>query len=326
MVELEEMLRELTPQQREAIKGLISLVNGKTVQTAKYENPADGIDGWLNKLKVDGYSARTLRTYGYAVRQYLAIDPKPTTQNIRGYLAKRLDEGMSGAAVRNMQKSLKSLFTYLYEEGLWGENPLDKMKLFKEEKREREMPSDEQIASLLYGDWKLHSKVGTLRMKTLLAIIADTGLRVTEAASILRRNVRLTAPPMQITVKGKGKKERIVPINPFCAVHILKLMETPSDSPYLFPGKRGYWDISSIEENLRRVCEKLNIKPVTPHQIRHWWATRALQAGMKLEVASRILGHSSVGITGDIYRHITSTEMAEEHRQFSPLSRAGEGK
>ncbi|MBA7596775.1 Tyrosine recombinase XerD [subsurface metagenome] len=319
-MELEEMLRALNPQQREALEGLLKLVNGKAPQTAKYENPVDGIEGWLNKLKVSGYSARTIRTYEYACRQYLAIDPRPTHQTIQNYLAKRLDDGMSGASVRSMQKSLKSLFTYLYEEGLWGENPLEKMKMFKEEKREREMPTDDQIAALLYGDWKLHSKIGTLRMKTLLAILADTGTRLTEAASILRKNIKLTAP-MQIKVFGKGRKERILPINPYCAVLISKLMEKTPDSDYLFAGREKYWDISSIEENLRRVCTKLKIKPVTPHQIRHWWATRAMQAGMKIEVASRLLGHSSVGITGDIYRHITSTEMAEEHRQFSPLSR-----
>ena len=267
-----------------------------------------------------------MRTYEYACRQYLAIDPKPTTQSIRDYLAKRLDEGISGAAVRNMQKSLKSLFTYLCEEGLWGENPLDKMKLFKEEKREREIPTDDQIATLLYGDWKLHSKIGTLRMKTLLAILADTGVRLTEAASILRKNIKLTAP-MQIKVMGKGRKERILPINPYCAVLISKLMEKTPDTDYLFEGRKRYWDVSSIEENLRRVCDKLGIKPVTPHQIRHWWATRAMQAGMKIEVASKLLGHSSVGITGDIYRHITQTEVADEHRAFSPLSRMGrEGK
>lgn len=325
-MKLEEMLRDLTPQQRKALEGLLTLVNGKAPQPAKWENPVDGIDGWLNKLKVDGYSARTMRTYEYACRQYLAIDPKPTTQSIRDYLAKRLDEGLSGAAVRNMQKSLKSLFTYLCEEGLWGENPLDKMKLFKEEKREREMPSDEQMAALLYGDWTLHSKIGTLRMKTLLAILADTGVRLTEAASILRKNIKLTAP-MQIKVMGKGRKERILPINPYCAVLVSKLMEKTPDTDYLFEGRKRYWDVSSIEENLRRVCDKLRIKPVTPHLIRHWWATRAMQAGMKIEVASKLLGHSSVGITGDIYRHITQTEVADEHRAFSPLSRIGkEGK
>lgn len=326
-MKLEEMLRDLTPQQREALKGLITLVNGKAPQPAKWENPIDGIDGWINKLKVDGFSARTIRTYEYACRQYLAIDPRPTTQTIREYLARRLDEGVSHATVRSMQKSLKSLFTFLCEEGLWGENPLDKMKMIKEGFKEREMPSDEQMAALLYGDWKLHSKMGTLRMKTLLAILADTGVRLSEAASILRKNIKLTAP-MQIKVLGKGRKERIVPLSPYTAVLINKQMEKTPDSPYLFAGRNRYWDVSSIEENLRRVCKKLGIKPVTPHLIRHWWATKAMQAGMKIEVASRLLGHSSVAITGNIYRHITETEMADEHRQFSPLSRIGreEGK
>jgi site-specific recombinase XerD len=322
-MELEEMLKGLTKQQREAFKTILQHVtgSGNGVAVAQLEKPADGIGAWLNKLKVDGYTARTMRTYEYTVRKYLAIDPKPTAESIRSYLARRLDS-VSEVAVRTEQKALKSLFSFLYEEGLWGDNPMARIKLIREPKKERVCPSDEQVGALLYGNYRLHSKLGTLKFRTLITLICDTGLRVSEAASILRDNISLQAP-MHIKVQGKGKKERTTPIGAYTAVHIHKFMEMTAgtNSLYLFPGSKDpnkYWDISSIQENLRRVCHNLGIKPVTPHQLRHWWATRTLQNGGKLEIVSRLLGHERLDTTG-IYRHIAADELQAEHQKFSPI-------
>jgi site-specific recombinase XerD len=322
-MELEEIVKGLTREQKEALKTMLKFVtgNGSVVGVAQLEKPADGIGAWLNKLKVDGYTTRTMRTYEYTARKYLAIDPKPTAESIRSYLARRLDS-VSEVAVRTEQKALKSLFNFLYEEGLSGDNPMARIKLIKEPKKERECPSDEQVGALLYGDYHLHSKLGTLKFRTLVTLICDTGLRISEAASVLRDNINLKAP-MHVKVQGKGKKERTVPIGAYTAVHILKFMQmtAATNSPYLFSGSKDpnkYWDISSIQENLRRVCHNLGIKPVTAHQLRHWWATRTLQNGGKLEIVSKLLGHERLDTTG-IYRHIAADELQAEHQKFSPM-------
>lgn len=324
-MELNEAIKNLTPQQRQTLETMLQWVVGSNngLQSTQLEKPADGIEAWLNKLKVDGYSPRTIREYSYTARKYLANDSKPTAQSIRAHLAHRLEvDKVSEVAVRTEQKALKSLFTFLYEEGLWADNPMARVKLIREQTKERECPSDEQVGALLFGDYRLHSKLGTLKFRTLITLICDTGLRVSEAASILRDNISLKAP-MHIKVQGKGKKERTVPIGVNTAVYIYKFMQMTQaiNSSYLFPGKDSerHWDISSIQENLRRVCFNLGIKPVTPHQLRHWWATTALQNGAKIEVVSRILGHSSVGITGDVYRHVEQAEIQKEHERYSPI-------
>jgi site-specific recombinase XerD len=64
------------------------------------------------------------------------------------------------------------------------------------------------------------------------------------------------------------------------------------------------------------------VNPFTPHQLRHLYATERLRNGAKLEVVGRILGHSSIGITADIYRHVGTGEMHEEHRRFAPMNGA----
>ena len=95
----------------------------------------------------------------------------------------------------------------------------------------------------------------------------------------------------------------------------------PEPSPYVFPGdtRTGWWTISSYEKTLLRACDKLGLKPYTPHYLRHFYATYLLQQGAKLEVVSHILCHASIGTTGDIYRHVLTTEMHEASRQFAPL-------
>lgn len=77
---------------------------------------------------------------------------------------------------------------------------------------------------------------------------------------------------------------------------------------------------SGPEKTLRRACKRAGVTPFTPHQLRHLYATHMLRGGAKLEVVARILGHASVGVTADIYRHVATAELHEEHARFAPLN------
>ena len=153
-----------------------------------------------------------------------------------------------------------------------------------------------------------------------MVLLLDTGLRITEACSIRVGNLDLDGG--SVKVLGKGDKERRVPMSPLTVVLVRAYVaDRQLDSGYLFPANNadGYWDRASIEKTLKRQCRRLGIHPFPPHALRHHFATHALRGGAKLEVVSRILGHSSVGITADVYRHVDSGEMAEEHRRYGPL-------
>ena len=92
----------------------------------------------------------------------------------------------------------------------------------------------------------------------------------------------------------------------------------------VFPGNTGtgYAEIYNIEKTLKRACLRAGVEPFTPHGLRHFYATEMLRSGAKLEVVGRILGHSSIGITADIYRHVRTGEMHEEHARFAPFNGA----
>ena len=276
------------------------------------------------------------------MRKYLANDPKPTPQSIRAHLARRLEvDKVSETAVKSDQKALKSLFTFLYDEGLWGDNPMARIKPIKVPSKERIPATSEQVWALLNRNYTLRTRVHkeasatekdrakygrrtretTMRFKTMMYILCSTGLRVTEAASILRENAKLD-PPFQIKVMGKGRRERTVPIATITAAHIATWLQMTReiDSPYLFPGvnPQQHWDVSSIQENMHRVCAKLGVPSCTPHMLRHWWATTTLRNGGKLEIVSRLLGHARLDTTG-VYRHVLTDEIREEYAKYSPV-------
>lgn len=177
-----------------------------------------------------------IRLYEYLARRILGRMPRPTRAEMREYLSRRLEE-TSPAGAETERKALASLFSFLYEEGLWPENPLDGVRHIGER---------------------------------------------------------------------YGESER----------------RCPSDSPFLFPGRTrtGYAEIYNVEKTLNRACLRAGVEPFTPHQLRHFYATEMLRKGAKLEVVGRILGHASIGITVDIYRHVRTEEMHEEHERFAPLN------
>ena len=169
----------------------------------------------------------------------------------------------------------------------------------------------------------------TKRYRLMTLLLATTALRITEAAG-LRKN-RVYLQHHQIRVVGKGDKERVVPLVPVMENELrMYLADHPNGSEYVFPGetKTGWWSISSFEKTLSRACVKLNLRHFTPHSLRHFYATYLLQKGAKLEVVSRLLGHASIGLTGDIYRHVQTDEMHDTVAKFAPLQdvpRIGQG-
>lgn len=281
--------------------------------------PAEGIPIWETMLVQERYSPRTITLYRGIVNHYLKIDPIPTSLSIRAYLAGRLKD-RSSARVANERKALRSFFNYLFQEGLWMSNPMNGIKSIPVTYRGRECPEPDTVMAILKA--KPAHKDHLMKFRLMTVILVGTAMRITEAASIDRRDINFNK--LEIRIVGKGRKERVVPIDPMVASMLQSYMATnPTESHYLFPaedGSDGYWHIRSYEKTLRRVCDREGIKRTTPHQLRHFYATYALQQGAKVEVISRILGHASVAITLDIYRHVGLKEMHTEHETFSPFS------
>ena len=256
--------------------------------------------------------------YQYLARRYLEKDPEPTKLGIQSYLAKRLDE-VSPALVSNERKSLASLFSFLHSEGLWPINPLNGVGHVRVRYSERLCPDIGDVLKVLEAGCA--RRKDTEKLRTLVLLLVTTGLRITEAAGILKDSVNMET--LELRVTGKGDKMRVVPLLPQTAEALAGYMRRHrSNSPFLFPGntKTGHMDIHNLDKTLRRACRRAGVRPFTPHQLRHLYATTMLRGGAKLEVVSRILGHTGVGVTADIYRHVAMAEVHEEHLRFAPMN------
>jgi integrase len=317
-------LRQLSPGSQGAVAALVRQLaesEGVSVEPADapgLRSPAEGIPLWLAKLKAERYSARTVHMYGYLAGRYLERHPAPTKLEVQSYLAKRLEE-VSPALVSNERKALANLFRFIHSEGLWPVNPLNGVGHVRVRYRERLCPEIGDVVRVLGTDCFRGKDTDKLRMLVLL--LATTGLRISETAGVLKRDIDLGA--LELRVTGKGDKPRVVPLLPLTAQALASYMgRRESASPYLFPGGgvTGHMEIHNFEKTLRRACGRAGVTPFTPHQLRHLYATHMLRGGAKLEVVARILGHASVGVTADIYRHVATAELHEEHLRFAPLN------
>jgi integrase/recombinase XerD len=324
---LEPVIRalcQLSPQSQELVTSLVRQLAGREsismalTAAPGLQTPIEGIPLWVAKLKAERYSERTIRMYQYYAKRYLGHDPTPTKLRIQAYLAEML-ERVSPAAVSNERKALVSLFSFLHSEGLWPTNPLNGIRHVRVSYRERLCPEIEDVTKVLNS--RCLRRKDTEKLRTLVLLLATTGMRISEAAGILKQNINPDA--LEVRVTGKGDKQRVVPLLPQTAEALAKYIQEHLDGlPYLFPdnGKTGHMDIYSFGKALKKACRRAGVRPFTPHQLRHFYATQMLRGGAKLEVVSRILGHAGVGITADIYRHVTTAELHEEHVRFAPLN------
>ena len=251
-----------------------------------------------------------------------------TTANIRDFLISLREQGLSPASVARSLSSIKSFFKYLCQDKQFQNNPAE---ILETPKRWRKLPdvlSSEDVDNLLkFPD--LESVLG-LRDKAMLEILYASGLRVSELI-----NLQVSQLDMQVgylRTLGKGSKERIVPIGAMAkrAVENYILNSRPAlvssrkdggKSEQLFVTRRGrgmtrqgFWKL------LKGYVSQANIRAsVSPHTLRHAFATHLLERGADLRSVQQMLGHSDISTT-QIYTHILGKRMLEIHQQFHPRS------
>lgn len=168
-------------------------------------------------------------------------------------------------------------------------------------------------------------KRGALRLKALVELLYGTGLRVSELISLKRKAVRGTPPLLYIT--GKGGRERVVPIGR-AATAALEVYAAASDdcagSAYLFPsrGKTGHLTRVSVFLQLKALASAAGIAPenISPHVLRHAFATHLLDHGADLRALQDLLGHAQLSTT-QIYTHVTTTRLKKAMTQHHPLAK-----
>ncbi|HUV51642.1 MAG TPA: tyrosine-type recombinase/integrase [Dehalococcoidia bacterium] len=313
-----DILRKLSPSNRRLIRELaFKLATAQPLAdqaTDESSNLQEFVDSWLLSLTVRGRSLKTIALYGNYVCRLLEKYPSPTRNDLQELLAQRAFT-VGVHAQGNAINAYRSFFTYLTDNNIITNNPAAGLKSPSRPLRERNIPPASDIARLLTAPM-LND-----RDRAIIRTLSSCGLRIGELLS-LKRSDDVDLEKMRLRVIGKGNKQRSVPMTEETAACIQRYLITAPPSVWLFPGNdptRPYSE-SGLDNRFASLCKKAKVKPIKPHQLRHYLASYLLKKGVNLKVVSQILGHASPSVTANVYWHLLDeSEREKAYYQAKPL-------
>ena len=249
---------------------------------------------------------------------------------INKFFQNQREKGFSDNTISRRLSTLKQFFKFLVREGLFDQNPCEDIKNFKSTKKIPGFLSEREVLKILNCASTVgKNKAERARNKALIEILYASGMRVSELVS-LRKSLFIGNPEL-ILIKGKGNKERMVPISKIALSAIKKylteLKKTNLElykSEFLFPSrsKNGYLNRERFFLIIKEIASSagLNMQNVSPHKIRHAFASHLLSNGADLRVIQTILGHKNLSTT-EIYTHILDEKMIKSIQENHPFAK-----
>lgn len=265
-------------------------------------------------------SPKTISWYKQAFKVFAPVLSQDfaSTAELKAALVQRIAElrpTNQAISVNTRLRVLNALFNWLHKEGVWERFRMPRL---KEESKVIETLKPEHIKRILeFAPKDFQNR----RTHTLLCTLLDTGMRIAEALTLQRPDIDFDN--MLIKLKGKGSKERLVPMS-FELRKLLYKFLGRHQSRFVFPTRSGErLDQNNVRKGLRRIRERLMITGVrfSPHTMRHSFAVGYLRNGGDLYTLSRILGHTSVTTTQLYLRSIGPDELRDAHTKFSILNK-----
>ncbi|HWP95876.1 MAG TPA: site-specific tyrosine recombinase XerD [Syntrophomonadaceae bacterium] len=247
---------------------------------------------------------------------------KISKQAIMGYLADQLDSGLQQASVARGLSSLKTFYKFLILEGLARNNPTVDLETPKIKRHLPQVLSIDEVDKLITQP-AVNRPLG-LRDRAMLEVMYGTGIRVSELLGVQIEDLNTTAGFLRCM--GKGRKERIIPINQSSIEWTLRYISQArnqlvklSSERTLFVNVRGRpLSRQGFFKIMAAYTEQAGIhKDVTPHTLRHSFATHLLENGADLRAVQEMLGHADISTT-QIYTHLTRSRLREVFQQYHP--------
>ena len=278
------------------------------------------IDIFLEAMFAEkGRSKNTLMAYANDLNHADAMLPNglmnATSDDIQTYLA---NVGGCASSVARRASCLRSFYKFLMLEKIIQTNPTTELELPKRAKPLPKLLTADEIELLLSSAGDIRTSI---RLRAMLELLYASGLRVSELCELpVTANLG-----DRLLIHGKGAKERIVPIHE-TAQHALNKwleMRTPDDSKYIFPSNSasGHITRDGFFKILKKCAVLAGIEPtrVTPHVLRHSFASHLLAHGANLRAIQTMLGHEDISTT-QIYTHIMPEKLTQVVVEHHPLS------
>lgn len=273
----------------------------------------------LSKNTIESYTGDLVKFMIFANNNLLA--------DVRLYIERLHNENVKQSSIFRKVSSLRQFYDFLQDEKIIEKNPMENIHMKNKNIPLPKILSEEEMRKLL-AVFDSQTNKNAQRLKCMLHILYASGMRVSELVCMKKDAVIIDDETGNalILIKGKGNKERIVPLHHTALEAVTNYLKTPFNSAYLFPSsisKEGHITRQGFAKMLKKAGTDAGILPskISPHVIRHAFATHLLQHGADLLSIQKLLGHSSITTT-QIYTHVSNEKikkLVEENNNLSKL-------
>ena len=309
-------------------------MEGIRLENKERKSPEE-IDKFIRFLSGEKrYSDYTLRNYLHAIRSFITWLDEPKKQvrisEVNQSLARdyiiESQQIRSKRTVRNHISALRSFYQFCQSRNYLNNNPFRNLTLPKLEKKLPVFLSQDELIQLLEAPLKLeisspHAEMIRVRDRIIMELLYGGGLRVSEVVGLNHGDLDL--PKSLVRILGKGRKERVVPIPERTSSLLISFRENfcldaSSSSPLFTSSKAQRLTSRNVQLRLKKYLAFCQLpKDVTPHKLRHSFATHLLDNGADLRSVQELLGHSSLSTT-QVYTHVSVGRLKKAHKLAHP--------
>jgi len=287
---------------------------------------------FLEMLAVErGAAGNTLDSYRRDLQHFTEFLGRPIsgakTEEIRDYLADLDGRGMAQSTVARRLSALRQFYRYLFGENVRTDDPTRQIESPKRRRRLPKVLSVEEVERLLSAARTYEGAEG-VRLVALMEMLYATGLRVTELLSLPHPVLRPSAD--FIVVRGKGGRERVVPLSEPAIAALrnyeevrTRFMRRAADGKWLFPSRSrgGHLTRQRFSQLVKElaVAADIDADKVSPHTLRHAFASHMLANGADLRAVQKMLGHADISTT-QIYTHVLQDRLRDFVEDHHPLA------
>lgn len=267
----------------------------------------DAIEKLKNELKLRGFSPLTVRNYTFFVDKFLQksskADAELTEDDVKAYLSEMFDT-KSKNTIMLAAASIKFFFKEVLKKDL-SDLPLP-----KKDRKLPEVLTKDEVRNLI-------DSTDTIKSRLIISLLYSTGLRVSEIVNLKVDDLNLGEKSGWVR-KGKGSKDRLFMMSQNLAQELTEYLETKDQYKYLF-SKEKPLTTRNIQKIIQGTRNRANLtKKVTPHTLRHSFATHLLEQGIDIRVIQAMLGHSSLSTT-QVYTHVSNDQLKKVKNPFDGL-------
>ena len=280
------------------------------------------VEKGLSKNTIDAYSHGLTRFLSHLREQGIQEIQEAGKFHIRGFLLTLRRKNLNTKSIVRDLVAVRAFFRFLIQEGILESNPVEELESPKVARTLPEILTLKEIEQILEQP-NLQTPLG-IRDRAMLETLYATGMRVSELTQLPTHQVNLEGG--YVLVYGKGSKERLIPLGSAAMKWVTAYLKTArrtlskgKESPFLFVNRSGkgmtrqrFW--KSLKEYARRAGLR---KRITPHLLRHSFASHLLERGADLRSVQMMLGHVDISTT-QIYTHVAGERLKKIHKQYHP--------